>query len=275
MEILVLGAEKQAATSLALAYPEHRFRFATDQAIVDGWDLPNVAIVRATPGGDIEGRQTFDRVVALCPRWLAPDAVERASLPRSIETLARAMPDMVLPVQPKPGDIGAWIVKGARWHRPDNPMTGDVEALDGVVDTHGCGLVYQRLTPDVGATLLAVGYRAEAGRVAIGVLRVIGEVAEREAFLIAAETTDAPTILEASLDALDALDHHGFFSLNWVVSVERPLLTSFRPAPRAVFTTFRRAGIDLLAAPVARHVAPGGFRFVGMPSYASFESLDA
>lgn len=268
MEILVLGAEKQAATSLAQAYPEHHFRFATDQTIIDGWDLPNVSIERARPGRDLGA--AFDRVVALCPRWLEPDAVERASLPHAIATLARAMPDKVLPVQAKPGDDGEWIVKGARWHRPDTPMTGDADVLDGVMDRHGCGLVYQRHLPDVDATLLVVGYRAAAGRVAVGVVRVLGEVAEREPFLTAGETTDAPAILEASLTALDVLDHHGFFSLNWVMSDDRPVLTSFRPVGRAIFTTFRRAGLDLLATPMTRCVAPAGFRFVGMPSYASF-----
>jgi hypothetical protein len=38
--VRILGAEQQAASSLALAYPERSFEFLTDAAVADGWDLP-------------------------------------------------------------------------------------------------------------------------------------------------------------------------------------------------------------------------------------------
>ena len=43
------GAEKQAAVSAALAWPERNFLFVSDQRVIDGWDLPNVKACRARP----------------------------------------------------------------------------------------------------------------------------------------------------------------------------------------------------------------------------------
>jgi len=275
IEILVLGAEKQAATSLASAYPERHFRFVSDHPVVDGWDLANVTIGFATPSRTVTLTEAAERVVVLCPRWLEPAAADRAALPSSLGRLTSVLPDRVLPVETRPLGDGEWIVKGARWHRPDAPLVGDAALLGDLTDPHGCGLAYQRHQPSVAQSILVVGRRGASGNTALGVVEVRGEVLEREAFLVAGETIDAPEIVGDTVRALDTLDHRGFFALSWVVVERRPLLTSFRPVPRAVFGSFRRAGVDLLAEPTVPRVVPAGVCFIGMPSYASFRSLDA
>ena len=47
--ILVLGAERQAASSIACAYPDRTVTFVSDHTILDGDDLPNVRMVFASP----------------------------------------------------------------------------------------------------------------------------------------------------------------------------------------------------------------------------------
>jgi hypothetical protein len=275
MDILVLGAEKQAATSLASAYPEHRFRFVSDHSIIDGWDLANVTMSFAAPSQAMALADAAERVIVLCPRWLAPAAADRAALPSSFGRLAGVIPDRLLPVEARLSNGGEWIVKGARWHRPDTPIVGDAALFGDVTDPHGCGLVYQRHQPGVTRSILIVGRRGASGSTALGVIDVRGEMLEREAFLVAGETIDAPDIVADTLRALDALDHRGFFAFSWVVVNRKPLLTSFRPVPRAVFGSFRRAGVDLLAESTPQRVVPAGICFVGMPTYAGFRRQDA
>ena len=67
--LLVLGAELQAAVSLALSRPDLRFLFVSEQDVVDGWDLDNVEIRRASresfrPSGSL------NNVIVLNPKWL-------------------------------------------------------------------------------------------------------------------------------------------------------------------------------------------------------------
>ena len=85
-DITVLGAELQAATSIAGAYPERAVTFVSDQAILDGSDLANVSMTFGKP----EDRAMLTRdardVIALCPRWLEPQSARPLSRPSSSTT---------------------------------------------------------------------------------------------------------------------------------------------------------------------------------------------
>ena len=74
-DVLVLGAEAQAATSIACAYPERTVTFVSDDAILDGSDLPNVRMQFAKPTDrEMLTRAAGQQLVPLCPRWLAQEA---------------------------------------------------------------------------------------------------------------------------------------------------------------------------------------------------------
>jgi hypothetical protein len=268
--IVALGAEKQAATSLAIAYPDFEIVFVSDCDILDGSDLDNVRMVRAAPGEMPKVAQSADHVVPLCPRWIS----ENDGLSRTFERLDGLLPGCSLPLQARCPADGEWIVKGDRWHRPDAPIHGNLRHLVDVVDVHGCGLVYQRYcNPE--RIIMAIGRRDGPGAVLIGVIEVLEERFFRDVILQAGETIDAPDIAELSLHVLDALDHRGFFTLNWLRTLDGPKLSSLRPVPRAVFQTFRRGGVDLLAAASTVKVAAPGLRFIADPTYVSFARLCA
>src|ERR1700755_1170009 len=93
--ILALGAEKQAATSLACADPGCTVVFASDCDTLDGSDLANVRMVRAVPGDAGKLAASADQIVPLCPRWMPRDH----SLSQAFERLQRALPGYALPVQ--------------------------------------------------------------------------------------------------------------------------------------------------------------------------------
>ena len=168
--ILALGAEKQAATSLASAYPDCALIFASDCNILDGSDLANVRMIRAAPTDAKRLAATADHVVPLCPRWLPEDH----ALTLAFERLERMLPGRCLPVQTGRPLSGSWIVKGNRWNRPDAPLSGDAQQLVDVTDPHGCGLVFQPYRK-IRATTMAIGRREGAGRVHIGVVEVFRE----------------------------------------------------------------------------------------------------
>jgi hypothetical protein len=268
--ILALGAEKQAATSLACAYPSCTVIFASDCDILDGSDLANVRMVRAKPSDAKKLAASADHVVPLCPRWLSEDH----SLSHTFDRLERALPGQCLPVRRQLAPCGQWIVKGDRWNRPDTPLSGDARQLADVTDLYDRGLVFQPFRK-VHATIMAIGRRADAGSVHIGIVHVLQERFFRDVILQAGETIDAPEVLRASLDVLDVLDHRGYFTLNWVQTDEGLRLSSFRPIPRAVFQSFLRGGIDVLGPASAVKVVAGGVRLIAAPTYVSFERLSA
>lgn len=270
-KIVAVGAEMQAASSLALAYPEREILFISDQPVLDGWDIPNVRYLHSTPNDWRRLVANDDTIVLLCPRW---QPKEEWSLAQVLPPAARALgTDLVLPVQDRPGPQGNWQVKGNRWHRPDAPMAGPAGDLVEVMDTHGCELVYQPLVRAVG-TVMAIGRRME-GAVALGLFRVFDERFFRIAILQAAESIADKRIAGLSLEVLETLGYSGFFTLNWLLTRDGPRLTSFRPVPRAAFGAFRRGGIDVLAPPGGIAELPADLRFVAQPHYLSYSRLEA
>jgi hypothetical protein len=244
--------------------------FLSDQSVLDGWDLANVRFLHATPATWPGISTDGDLVVPLSARWL-PDQDWR--LTRTLPIAAQAIgSDHVIQVGPL-GTSGKWQVKGDRWHRPDTPIDGPASELGDVTDPHGCGVVYQ---PQLGVsgTVMAIG-RFRAGSAALGLFRVFEERFFRDVILQAAETIADVDLANRSLAVLEALGLDGFFTLNWVLTGEGPRLTSVRPAPRAVFVTFRRGGIDPLALSSGTSILPPGLRLNAQPHYASYRRLDA
>jgi hypothetical protein len=211
-----------------------------------------------------------DLIVPLCPRWTDGDT----ALSTVVARLRSQFSSRVLPVFANATSQGRWMVKGDRWHRPDNPLSGTAEELADVADPHGCGLVYQPYC-DASTTVMTIGRRDGPGAVLLGVVSVFDERFFRDAILQAAETIDAPDVMQSSLDVLDALDHRGFFTLTWLRAADGLQLSSFRPVPRAIFGTFRRGGVDLLGPASTVRLVPAGLRLIANPHYVSFERLRA
>jgi hypothetical protein len=270
--IVALGAETQAASSLALAYPSREVLCISDQPVLDGWDLRNTRFRHATPDGWHAAVEKDDVVVPLCARWLpAADWALARTLPRAAATIGD---DLVVPVREQPGDQGAWQVKGNRWHRPDAPLAGPLADLAAVPDPHGCGLVFQPWLETEG-TVMAIGHRAAAGGVVLGLFRVHEERFFRAVVLQAAETIADQRLAELSLAVLAALDHAGHFTLNWLLTRAGPRLSSVRPAPRAAFGAFRRGGLDALEPPDGVSMLRAGLRLIAQPHYSSYRRLEA
>jgi hypothetical protein len=262
--IVALGAEKQAASSLALAYPDCTVIFVSDRDIVDGSDLSNVQIRRGTPADPIRLRGTGDRIVPLCPRWLPGYALSRV-----FDRLERVLPKRCLPLRRQPTDSGEWVVKGNCWRWPDAPIIRNARELTDIIDVHGCGVLFQPYCRAEG-TVMAIGRRERAGACVVGIVEVLQERFFRDDILQAAETIEDAEVLRASIEILDTLDHRDYFTLNWLRTDQGLKLTSLRPVPRAVFRSFLSGGIDLLGEVSSTKVAAPGLRFSAYPTYVPY-----
>jgi hypothetical protein len=251
--IALLGAEKQAATSIALAYPERTFTFVSDQHVLDGWDLSNVRFQYSTP--ELFRPKLGEEAIFLCPRWLPTNRQRQLS-----ELLPKLDLDTILPVFQAPVPGLNCIVKGDRRHRPDGTIVGlDLDPAD-VGDPYGCGTVYQPFWK-AEQNLLVVGRRA-AQATHLGIFRIHSESCARDDVLAAGETIADEFVQSQSLRIANDIRHEGFFSINWLRSGSEYRLTSFRPVPRAVFATLRNAGIDLLSPISTNQIANAGHKFV-------------
>jgi len=276
----LLGAEKQAAVSAALAWPELPFIFVSDQRVVDGWDLGNVRHEWARPGalGPLLDRPDV-HWVPLCGRWLQPglgpsNRLGRFDLATLFHRLERELGDVVLPVLPAAGSGARYIVKGNAWHRPDPPLIGTDFDRDEVADRHGCGLVYQPYWP-WSRHYLATGCRGPEG-IDLAVIQVHGEMCIRDDFLTSGQTVRHDRLAGLTRELVDVLDHRGFFTCNWLENGEEVRLTSLRPVPRALFRTLRRAGLGGFDPPgPGLRLAPAGLKFTVDTHYSSYHPLAA
>jgi hypothetical protein len=270
-EIWILGAEKQAAVSLALAYPERHFVFIADHPVLDGWDLPNVRFeARAT--GSTFGPGPPRRSIVLCPRWLNKEALARWRLTALMPRIAAALDGLAVPAFIQPGSAGEWQVKGDAWHRPDAILRGSAEELYGIQDPHGSGLAFQPRVEAKGSVQI-VGHRASSGLIAAAAIEVLGETFCREALLTAGQTVELGDMLGPTQAALAMLDHSGLFTASWLRSAEGPRLVALRPTAPAVFQTLRLAGVDLLEPPTGQVTASPGVRFIADYHYSSYREL--
>ncbi|MEW6470017.1 MAG: hypothetical protein AB1458_13900 [Bacteroidota bacterium] len=277
-DFVLLGAEKQSASSFALAYPDKTFLFVTDQAIVDGWDIPNVRIAFSKIN-DIEklpGRYR-GKYVSLSSRWTAlsvdskPAAV-RCSLFDNLEKIYKHMPELALRIG---RDLATYrsspvILKGDLWHKPDAPEIISEEYSPDMKDEYGCGFFYQEFVPGPD-NFVSVGY-VEKERVRFGIVQVHRESIAREDHIVAAETVNDERLSDLTLRAIAHLGYQGFFTLNWVKVPGRVALTSFRPEPKALFGLLKKAGCDLLGDAGAMAVKPG-VKMIGNIHYSSYHEL--
>ncbi|MBF0340008.1 MAG: hypothetical protein HQL95_03490 [Magnetococcales bacterium] len=269
----LLGAEQQAAVSLAMAWPDLQMHLFSDQSVVDGWDLPHVSIHYRLPDQPCPSGLPFpDLEIPLCPRWLA-DAGKSYALSCVLPRIATLIPACsLLPVSVKPPVTGRAVVKGDLRHRPDAPLAGEGAELGMITDPNGCGLVFQEQIPDCVSPIVVTGRRSGPGSIALGVLRVREERFFRITVLQAAETIREPCLVEQSLAILDALDHTGFFTLHWLVRDSgQQLLSSFRPTPLAAFQALRKAGIDLVTPASGITIARAGICLIAEPTYTTYQ----
>jgi len=276
IRIALLGAERQAATSFAIAWPQCRFLFFSDRPVVDGWDLKNVEVLSG-PLSELcrKAGQIGVESIPLCPRWITHrscyprNRLGRFDLKSIMEFLSSRFPGIVLPVQSQPLASVESIAKGNLWHRPDATVIGSELVVDPLSDSYGCGIVFQEYFQG-SKTFIAVGRRKEAS-IYFGVFAVHRESFGRDDSLIAAETERDDDIADKTIAMLEALGHQGFFTFNWLRSGNRLVLSSFRPVPRAVFCTLTKAGIDCLSMQDSDiRIAMGGYKFIADIHYTSY-----
>jgi hypothetical protein len=281
----LLGAEKQAASSAAVTWPDRRFIFVSDQRVLDGWDLPNVRFAFARP--DELSTLPVDEFIPLCPRWLDPalsEPMNRLSTFRLSAVMAElelAFPEFVLPVRTTRAIGGAQIVKGDARHRPDAAIhlgltCGQTTSRlpdPEIEDPQCCGVLFQPYLSRA-RTVLATG-RCWAEGVQLAVAAIHVEACARDEVLQAGETIAHAFIAEKTLAVLERLGHRGFFTCNWVQHEGRAWLTSVRPVPRALFGTILRAGLDLLVPPTRQgiQIARAGCKFVVTAHHSSYKAL--
>jgi hypothetical protein len=265
-EIVLLGAEEQAASSIALAYPERSFVFVTDCVAIDGGDLPNVRIIRGRPRTGPYGLGAGCETIALSPRWLErPSDTSLSVLFAKIES---HFPGVALPVRMSAPSQGISILKGDLWHRPDHPVTGDRAQLV-IADSGGGRSVYQDLLPNT-KTVIAVGRRYDSGAVAMGLFRIFAERFFRIDVIQAAESRAIPELSKLTQAVISSLQWQGWFTLNWLLTAGGARLSSIRPIPRAVFNAFRRGRIDLMTPSTIDQLLPAGVRLIATPQYVEY-----
>lgn len=282
--VFLLGGERQVATSFALAYSGRRFNFVSDRPVIDGWDMSNVTMVPSVPESFfLPSHAGGFFCVPLDSQWISPTLTPGPGAPSNnlnnafrlsviFETLTTNYPSLVLPVSSTPPK-GEWIAKGDAFHLPGPVSRGTQNFGLPIADPHEAGIVFQPFEGE-SQNLLVVGRRSKTGNLGLGVFHIHGEGFLREDFLMAGETIQNDSIGAYSKDILETLDHTGFFSMNWILRDNRPLLTSFRPLPRSVIGCLLKAGVDCLDLPDENLVvARAGVRFSMEFHYSSYEIL--
>ena len=262
-DYILTGAEKQAATSAALAYPEKQFLFVTNQPVIDGWDLPNVKMRHAEVGTLFD----IDKTIALKQAWCS----SAQPLKNSLDVLAADMGAAVLPVLDAPDTTWeSWIVKGDNDHKPDGVITGSTVDTELPTDDYGYGYVFQEHKAGVKRNMFVTG-RVTGGGLSLGTFLVYSESIAREDLLVAVESIEDKAVEVLAKHALDLLNVDGFFTFNLIENDEGIFITSFRPTPKPVFATMRKGGIDLLNGDAGTLGA--GYKFIGDIHYSSYQTL--
>ena len=276
-DVILAGAEKQAATSLAMAYPEKRFLFLTDIPVIDGWDLPNVTIQACTKEALLERLDSLSgKVITLDSRWTEALNGKHNQSPwdgtsAAMDRFRAILPEVVLPLTPAP-TTPKWILKGDLFHKPDATLIGETGKTDIPVDTHECHFRFQPYIEQ--ATSYVFTGLASKGEVdGGGLVQVYRETVARQDWLLAGETVNEPAILDASQQLLRETNHDGSFTFNWLRNATGIHLSSFRPVPKAIFGSLREAGVDLFLS--EKKIAGPGHKFVADFHYSSYERLEA
>ena len=279
-DFILLGAEKQSATSFALSYPDKKFLFLSDQKVVDGWDLPNVTIKHSTANGlEATCANYSGTYISLSTKStsksIAPGFIsEKQSCFDKLNHVYKAFPDISLVLTKNFSEIPSktFLVKGDFWHKPDAQQTVKAGNDEVPKDVYGCGYFYQELV-DVEEKYISTG-RAEQGNLHLGLFKLHRESIAREEYVLAAETISDEQLLSLTKSILNYLKHEGFFTLTWICSKGRLFLTSIRPEPKALILTLKKAGIDLVdLKPGIEEIANAGFKMIGGINYSSYQPL--
>ena len=275
--ITIFGAEKQSATSIALAYPQFDFLFYTDQDVIDGWDLKNTEIVKTSISNysNLEFiRENIENMVVACPRWSSAlttstsNVLGRFDLLSIFKALTKKFESDILDITPTmPKDD--WIIKGNIFHKPDAIITsGDIGGE--IKDPHNCEIVYQILKKAT-TSFIVTGFRKTHENISIGAIKIHKDIHGRQEFLKAGESVVNDVILGKSMAMLDDLGHRGFFTFNWIFADNRYWLTSFRPIPVSLFGLFITANCELLPKLVnKKSVLPSGMLFTSNLNYSPY-----
>jgi len=267
--IILLGAEKQAAVSAALAWPEVQFKGFTDQPVIDGWDLYNLQFYAANPMSFHWSDQN-DEIWPLCPRWLVANV--QLKHPALHEVFDRLKPSFSAHMLNYSSERlhGNWIVKGDHWHLPDGPFTGSNRNGNSCVNKQKFFQEYLGPCP----TQMIIGLRKNSSTMGLGIFDVYRESLGADDLLMAGETVFNPETLNTSIAMLNTIGHIGFFTFTWVQKNKHYLLSSFRPVPRAVFQTLKLAGVDCLTLKENEvALAKAGVKFVVDIHYSSYQRL--
>ncbi len=266
-DLVIGGGEKQAAISVALAYPEYKIAFLTDQLVVDGWDLPNVDIFHST----ISAPNECERYLAVDERWCWNGV---RSLYEDFSHLSEKLEDSVLPVSLNlEATNQQWQVKGNHFHKPDGMVV--VDRLNQIVpdDIYGCGLVYQPRESEVDKHFQITGRSSEFGN-SLGVFRIYRESVARQDYVYAAESVDMPGLVGLAQRVIDVLGYRGYYNLNILQTRSgKHLLSSFRPVPKPFFSCLRKGGVDLLNPTKGNVVADSGIKMIADVTYNSYQLL--
>jgi hypothetical protein len=268
--ILLLGAEKQATVSAALAWPDVLFKGLTDHSVIDGWDLNNLQFHAMSPM-NFNWPDQNDDIWPLCPRWLVANTkVKNLALQEVFDRLKLSFSSYILNYSSEPLK-GGWILKGNYWHLPDGPFTGNDQNGDfNFVTNQKFFQEYLGSYP----TKMTIGFRKDSSTVGLGVFDIYRESLGADDLLVAGKTIFDPKILNTSIEMLDFLDHKGFFTFTWIQKNKQYFLSSFRPVPRAVFQTLKLAGVDFFALKENEiSLAKAGVSFVVDIHYSSYKRL--
>lgn len=278
-KIVLLGAEKQAAISIAMAYPKEEFIFVSSESIICGWNLKNIAAVIANL--NLYEEKKGDLKICLSSDWThcLGDShhciTENFKLYDILAFLNAQFPNHVLPVFENPTMLSGkdWIIKGDSTHKPDMVIVGNEKTADLTLESNTQRLVYQELI-EHDTNIIVTGRRNEAKGIALGALKIHQEGFGREAFLLSGETFQNKLLLTLIEDMLVSLDYVGFFTFNVIKQDSKFLITSFRPILRAACKTLLSSGVDLINFDdCSRKWADSGKKFITEVDYNEFQYL--
>jgi hypothetical protein len=270
-DVVILGAEKQAATSIVGAYPELKFLLLTDRPVVDGWDLSNATIRFATP-------ETWEKAIQVSAPLVIPVSSRwnkaATTLDQTLHSLRYVAPEAVLPCLSIPSQYWKkWIVKGNSFHKPDEIIIGGEETDSLPEDKYGCGYCYQEYLTGVSQHMLITGHWKDQHNTGFAVFKVLNESIAREDQLVACETVWDESLNALAQKLLNSLCYVGFFSITLIRGDFGTRITSFRPIPKAVFGTMRAGGVSLLDYSSGIRIAKAGLKLIGDIHYSSYRTI--
>lgn len=276
-QIVLIGAEKQSAVSIALAYPESTFLFVSAEPIIDGWDLRNVTI---TSYKKFISEYTDQSQIHILNSKFYTAFFSLNGLKYSLSAVFSALsPDFgsyLLPIFNNVSEIrdeGNFIIKGDLFHKQDATEIINNKFRMFSEDIFGCNYIFQRHISSE-CTYMAIGNRNSSGGVMLSVFRIHRESNAREDVVLAGETITSKLMADISIKMVQKIDYTGLFTFNWIENQGELKLTSFRPEPKAVFQTLRKEGYDLLNYIGKDHViSKSGLKFIANINYTSYSSI--